>query len=89
LCGNPAPHHLRHTYASQALAAGESIYYVQKQLGHAQIDVTVRVYGSWLPAGSAETAARIEARALGVVTSTVTSGAETGSPAGGGRGVRR
>ena len=81
--------HLRHTYASQALAAGESIYYVQRQLGHAQINLTVDLYGSWLPAGSAETAARIEARALGIVTPDVTSGAHRGSPAGGGQGVKR
>lgn len=59
------PHHLRHTYASLSLAAGESIYYVQRQLGHATIQMTVDLYGSWLPSGSQETAARIEAKALG------------------------
>lgn len=67
------PHHLRHTYASQALAAGESIYYVQRQLGHATIAMTVDLYGRWLPAGSQEAAARIEGAALGPVTSDVTS----------------
>lgn len=60
-----SPHHLRHTYASQALAAGESIYYVQRQLGHTTVQMTVDLYGSWLPSGSQETAARIEAKALG------------------------
>jgi integrase len=76
------PHHLRHTYASLSLAAGESIYYVQRQLGHATIQMTVDLYGSWLPAGSRETAARIEERALGVVSDPVSSSARRGSSRG-------
>lgn len=57
------PHHLRHTYASIALRRGVSIYYVQRQLGHASITMTTDLYGSWLPAGDAAAAALIEANA--------------------------
>lgn len=56
------PHGLRHTYASLLLAAGESIQYVQRQLGHASITMTVDLYGSWLPAGNPAAADRLEAR---------------------------
>jgi integrase len=41
-------HCLRHTYASTLLAAGAPPQYVQQQLGHASITLTVDVYGSWL-----------------------------------------
>lgn len=46
------PHCLRHTFASQLLLQGESIYYVKEQLGHSSIQLTVDLYGSWLPAGN-------------------------------------
>ena len=39
------PHVLRHTYASQALAAGQSPVSVQMQLGHASWSTTLAVYG--------------------------------------------
>ena len=42
---------MRHTYASHLLAAGVSIYYAQRQLGHASIQLTVDTYGKWLPPG--------------------------------------
>lgn len=42
-------HCLRHTYASILLQNGESIQYVQKQLGHKSITTTVDRYGKWLP----------------------------------------
>jgi integrase len=41
------PHYLRHTYASILLADGVSPVYVQEQLGHATIELTVSTYGSW------------------------------------------
>lgn len=44
-----SPHSLRHTYASLMLQAGESPAYVQRQLGHASIQLTVDTYGKWLP----------------------------------------
>jgi Phage integrase family len=42
------PHCLRHTYASILLAEGVSPVYVQEQLGHATIEMTVSTYGRWL-----------------------------------------
>jgi integrase len=38
-------HDLRHTAATLWLAAGESIYFVQQQLGHADIQTTIDQYG--------------------------------------------
>lgn len=49
---------LRHSYATQLLIAGESVYYVSRQLRHADIKITVKVYGSSLPAGNREAADR-------------------------------
>jgi integrase len=43
------PHGLRHTFASLLLQRGESPVYVQRQLGHASINLTVDTYGKWLP----------------------------------------
>ncbi len=43
-----SPHCLRHTYASLLLAEGVSPVYVQEQLGHATIELTVSTYGRWL-----------------------------------------
>jgi integrase len=39
------PHDLRHTYATIALASGASIYFVKEQLGHADIQTTIDLYG--------------------------------------------
>jgi integrase len=60
------PHCLRHTYASQLLSLGESIYYVQRQLGHASIQLTVDTYGKWLPAGNKNAVDRLDALARSV-----------------------
>jgi integrase len=38
-------HDLRHTAATIWLAAGESIYFVQQQLGHQDIQTTINLYG--------------------------------------------
>jgi integrase len=43
------PHSLRHTFGSLLVAAGTSLSYVKEQMGHASIQMTVDVYGSWLP----------------------------------------
>lgn len=45
------PHCLRHTFASILLAEGKSPAYVQAQLGHKSIAMTVDTYGRWLPKG--------------------------------------
>jgi integrase len=44
-----SPHDLRHTYASLLLMDHYSPAYVQKQLGHHSISMTVDIYGHWLP----------------------------------------
>ncbi len=46
------PHCLRHSYASLLLQMGVSPAYVQRQLGHHSIKLTVDVYGRWLPMGN-------------------------------------
>ena len=46
--GNYTLHSLRHTHASMLLAKGLSIQYVSKRLGHANIEITWRVYSHLL-----------------------------------------
>jgi integrase len=43
------PHDLRHAYATILLMAGVSPAYVQKQLGHSSISMTVDIYEHWVP----------------------------------------
>ena len=44
-----SPHDLRHTYAALLLMGNVSPAYVQKQLGHHSITMTVDIYGHWIP----------------------------------------
>lgn len=62
LPGHHSPHSLRHTYASLLLADGESPVYVQEQLGHASITLTVDLYGRWLRKKSTGARDRLDAR---------------------------
>lgn len=43
-----SPHDLRHTYASLLIQQGEPLAFVQRQLGHSSIAITVDIYGRWL-----------------------------------------
>ena len=43
------PHDLRHTYATMLLMDHYSPAYVQRQLGHHSISMTVDIYGHWIP----------------------------------------
>jgi len=52
LPGHFHPHCLRHTFSSLLLQQGVSPAYVQRQLGHASIKLTVDTYGKWLPMGN-------------------------------------
>lgn len=44
-----SPHCLRHTFATLLLSAGESPVYVKEMLGHSSIQITVDIYGKWIP----------------------------------------
>lgn len=54
------PHGFRHTFASLLLQQGESPAYVQRQLGHASIKLTVDTYGKWLPMGNKAAVDRLD-----------------------------
>jgi integrase len=68
------PHCLRHSYASLMLQAGESPVYVQRQLGHASIKLTVDTYGKWLPMGNKAAVDRLDDMGLGSKTVAATVG---------------
>ena len=59
-------HGLRHTAATSALRSGESIMAVSKRLGHAQVSVTLNVYGHCLPGDDADIAANWDKRFAGL-----------------------
>lgn len=46
-----SPHNLRHTMAVMLIQQGVPLPYVKEQLGHSSIQVTVDIYGRWLPTG--------------------------------------
>lgn len=45
-------HDIRHTYASSLLSVGTPILYVKEQLGHRSIQMTVDIYGHFIPSSS-------------------------------------
>ena len=51
---------MRHTLASLLLQHGESAVYVQLQLGHASIKLTLDTYGRWLPMGNRAAVNRLD-----------------------------
>jgi integrase len=53
-------HDLRHTFASLLIQQGEPLAYVQKQMGHSSIMITVDVYGKWEPGGNREAVDRLD-----------------------------
>jgi integrase len=44
------PKHLRHTFASWALSAGENPMWVAQQMGHEDVQMIFEVYAQWIPA---------------------------------------
>ncbi|MFZ1058375.1 MAG: tyrosine-type recombinase/integrase [Candidatus Rokuibacteriota bacterium] len=54
------PHGLRHSFSSLLLEMGVSPAYVQRQLGHHSIKLTVDVYGRWLPMGNTANVDRLD-----------------------------
>jgi integrase len=58
-------HTLRHTYASLLIDQGENIKYIQTQLGHSSINLTVDTYGHLLKDVNREAASRLGKVVLG------------------------
>ena len=53
-------HSLRHTYAKLALEHGASITWLQRQLGHSSIVVTIDRYGHWERAAAKREASKLD-----------------------------
>lgn len=58
-------HDLRHTFASLLIAQGESVKYVQDQLGHASVQTTLDRYGHLFPDDRRKAAERLEETLFG------------------------
>jgi len=56
-----SPRNLRHSFASLLLSGGASVAFVQRQLGHASIQLTVDLYGRWLSMRCLEAVDRLDA----------------------------
>ena len=54
-------HDLRHTFASHLVQAGESLSYVQQQMGHSSIQVTADVYAHLIPGANRAAVDRLDA----------------------------
>ena len=57
-------HDLRHTYASLKIEQGESLKYVQTQLGHSTPTVTLNVYAHLMKPANPDSAKRLEEMVL-------------------------
>ena len=53
-------HDLRHTFATHLIENKESLAYVQQQLGHHSIQVTVDIYGHLVPGGNKRAVDRLD-----------------------------
>ncbi len=53
-------HNTRHTFASQLLSSGASPVYVKEQLGHTSIQMTVDIYGKWIPSQNRDAVNRLD-----------------------------
>ena len=58
-------HDLRHTFGSLKIDQGENVYYVQRQMGHSSIQVTIDVYGHQLESRNPGAAAKTDAMIFG------------------------
>ena len=53
-------HDLRHTFASLLLQQSESPTYVKEQMGHSSIQVTVDIYGHFIPGANRQAVDRLD-----------------------------
>ena len=53
-------HALRHTHASELLAAREPVHVVSRRLGHSDVAITLRIYAHAIPGSDASVASRID-----------------------------
>ncbi len=53
-------HKLRHTFATLHIQGNASLAYVQQQLGHSSIQITVDRYGHLVPGENREAANRLD-----------------------------
>jgi integrase len=58
-------HGLRHTYASLLIAQGEHPKYIQMQMGHASINITMDVYGHLMEKVNVKSASRLAMTVFG------------------------
>jgi integrase len=77
LPGHFTPHSLRHTFCSILISSGVSPVYVQQQAGHASVEITVSVYGSWFAVEAPGAMDRLAQGAPGASTGNIQ--AETGN----------
>jgi integrase len=61
-------HDLRHSYGSIKIEQGENIHYVERQMGHSSIQVTIDTYGHLLETRKPDAAARTDAMIFGTRT---------------------
>lgn len=53
-------HDLRHTFGSLKIEQGENVYYIQRQMGHSSIQVTIDIYGHLLETRKPEAAQKTD-----------------------------
>jgi integrase len=58
-------HNFRHTYASLLIAQGDHPKYIQSQLGHSSINVTMDIYGNLMETVNHEAASKLGKTVLG------------------------
>lgn len=54
------PYQMRHTFASQALSAGENIMWVAVQMGHRDWTITAKKYARWIPSMVPDAGSKLE-----------------------------
>ncbi len=59
-------HDLRHTFGALKIEQGDNVYYIQRQMGHSSIQVTIDIYGHLLEARKPESAAKTDALVFSV-----------------------